>query len=185
MGTNVGVGLSVEKNAYEAGKGAIENAVSDFAVTENCLVFVFATDEYDHTEVLRGIKSGINTRNIVGFTVAGIFDNQLMKKNGVVAGVIQSTEMDFVIGKAGGLAKDQYAVADDGATDDAYYHYQQALELETRLDRAWFALAEAAYELTRCQIAGTAFEHQDDVSARITFVNLIFYRSHGILLVVG
>jgi tetratricopeptide (TPR) repeat protein len=48
-------------------------------------------------------------------------------------------------------------LSDDGATDDAYYHYQQALELEPRLDRAWFGLADAAYEMERFQVAGDAF----------------------------
>ena len=109
MGTFIGVGISVRQNSYEAGKCALENAVNDLDEKENCLVFVFATDEYDHSDVLRGIKSGISTRNIVGFTVAGIFNNQAMEKSGVIVGVIKSTEMEFVVGKAGGLGKDQFA----------------------------------------------------------------------------
>jgi tetratricopeptide (TPR) repeat protein len=48
-------------------------------------------------------------------------------------------------------------LADDGATDDAYDHYQQALVLEPNLDRAWFGLADTAYELERFEVAGDAF----------------------------
>jgi tetratricopeptide (TPR) repeat protein len=48
-------------------------------------------------------------------------------------------------------------LADDGATDEAYDHYQRALEMEPRLDRAWFGLADAAYDLERFEAAGDAF----------------------------
>lgn len=53
------------------------------------------------------------------------------------------------------LAQD---LADAGRTAEARDHYRRAAELEPRLDRAWFGLADAAYDLQEYAVAADAFE---------------------------
>lgn len=53
------------------------------------------------------------------------------------------------------LAQD---LSDAGRTDEARDNYRRAVELEPRLDRGWFGLADAAYALTDYDQAADAFE---------------------------
>lgn len=53
------------------------------------------------------------------------------------------------------LAQD---LSDADRTAEARDHYRRAAELEPRLDRAWFGLADAAYDLQDYAVAADAFE---------------------------
>ncbi len=53
------------------------------------------------------------------------------------------------------LAQD---LSDAGRTAEARDHYRRAAELEPRLDRAWFGLADSAYDLQEYAVAADAFE---------------------------
>jgi len=55
-------------------------------------------------------------------------------------------------------------LADAGNTAAARDNYRRAVELEPRLDRGWFGLADAAYDLTEYETAGEAFVRGYDVS---------------------
>lgn len=59
------------------------------------------------------------------------------------------------------LAQD---LSDAGRTDEARDNYRRAVELEPRLDRGWFGLADAAYDLTEYAQAAEAFERGYAVS---------------------
>lgn len=107
-----GVGLSVSTDSFQAGRNALKEALNGLEEIGNCLVIVFATDTYDHGQVLLGVKDKFPSDNIIGFTVAGIFNSKVMEKEGVVVGIIQSDEMNFLLSSEEDLSKDQYAAGD-------------------------------------------------------------------------
>ncbi|SDZ77052.1 Uncharacterized conserved protein, contains FIST_N domain [Desulfuromusa kysingii] len=110
MATFCGVGLSDLSDSFLAGKTALTEAIKSLKETDNYLIIVFATDNYDHQLVLKGVKSSTATDHIIGFTVAGVFNSQEMKVKGVIVGVIQSDEMDFCLDAEENLSYDQRAV---------------------------------------------------------------------------
>ena len=55
-------------------------------------------------------------------------------------------------------------LADAGRTAEARDHYRRAAELEPRLDRAWFGLADTAYDLEDYAVAADAFAHGYETS---------------------
>jgi tetratricopeptide (TPR) repeat protein len=59
------------------------------------------------------------------------------------------------------LAQD---LGDAGNTAEARDNYRRAVELEPRLERGWFGLADAAYDLTEYELAAEAFERGYDVA---------------------
>jgi len=97
MGTKIGVGLSVLKNPYEAGRDASKEAVKRLDKNDNLLVLVFTTDDYENESVIKGIKDVIDSPNIAGFVSAGVFIGRNVEKSGVAVGVIQSDEMEYVV----------------------------------------------------------------------------------------
>lgn len=109
MATFLGVGLSDRCDSFLAGKTALQEAIKTLQDTDTCLIIVFATDTYDHELVLKGVKSATASDNIIGFTVAGVFNSHEMKVNGVIVGIIQSSEMDFYLEAEENLSLNQQA----------------------------------------------------------------------------
>lgn len=111
MATAIGVGISTLHDPYEAGSAAMRDAINNigtiFEKTANELVIVFITEDYDPEIVLKGIREEINIKNIIGFTIAGVFTEDVIETKGIVAGIIKSDEMDFHLDMEEGLSKDQ------------------------------------------------------------------------------
>lgn len=72
-------------------------------------------------------------------------------------------------------------LADLGRMTEAGDHYRRAVELEPRLDRAWFGLADAAYELKEYALAGEAFAQGYEVSPERP-TEVLYYAAAAYLL---
>lgn len=111
MGTTIGVGMSTLHDSHEAGcaalRAAIKNTGLSFGKKSNELVIVFITEDYDPEIVLEGIREGIKIKNIIGFTIAGVFTEDVIETKGIVVAIIKSDEMDFYLEIEEGLSKDQ------------------------------------------------------------------------------
>lgn len=109
MATKIGVGLSLLDNSSQAGEEALKAALKEFETRDDCLILVFATSNYDHVLLLQAIGEQIDTHNLVGFSVAGVFTAEQMAKKGVAVFVLQGTGLDFYCAVEIGLSQGQEA----------------------------------------------------------------------------
>ncbi|MBN2762878.1 MAG: FIST C-terminal domain-containing protein [Bacteroidales bacterium] len=72
MGTKVGVGESKKTDAFEAGREAAIEALRNAGIDACDFVLVFATSDYDHEKMLKGIRSATGEAPLSGCSAAGV-----------------------------------------------------------------------------------------------------------------
>lgn len=113
MATQFGVGLSQLEDSYQAGAQAAESALTQFETIDNCLALVFASVHYDHNQLLQAVSQRIPTPNLIGLTVAGVFDAYRLQQHGVIIAVLQGDGMQFLCASQAHLSDDLNAAGEN------------------------------------------------------------------------
>lgn len=112
MGTKSGSGFSKNPDSVQAASEAIQQALSKIEGTAD-LIFVFASTAYDYKKVLQEIHSKAGTKNIVGCSTAGEFNESSAGTNSLSVMAIKSDTIKFDLVKATNVKGNFAQVAED------------------------------------------------------------------------
>ncbi len=93
-----GVGLSKDKDSYQAGYEACRTAMDKVGADKPDLVIAFASVSFDQQELLRGIREASGGVPLVGCTDAGEITNEGPSTKSVGVMVIKTDQIKFTIG---------------------------------------------------------------------------------------
>ncbi len=103
-----GVGFSTDTLSFQAGKTAAAMAVSSSG--NPVLSVVFTTDQYDHQQLLAGVKDVVGDSRIVGFCTGGVITDAGVLKQGVGICAISGDTLKAVTSLQAGLSDDPSGV---------------------------------------------------------------------------
>ena len=106
MAIKVGVGKSKELDSFAAGALAAHKAVDQLGSSDAGIGFCFASSRFDHTQLIRGIKSVLPNVPLVGCTTAGEITSDGPDKKSVTVLLIQSDSLHTAIGLGKNISKD-------------------------------------------------------------------------------
>lgn len=98
MAIYAGVGLSKEKDAYQAGYGACKTAIEKSGNKKPDLTIVFASVSFEQSEMLKGVREASNNAPLVGCTDAGEIVNEGPNQHSVGVMAIAADQIDFYTG---------------------------------------------------------------------------------------
>lgn len=104
----VGVGRSVARDSFEAGREAAEEAKIEHGGSPGALI-VFASPRFDHRQLLAGIASVVGDVPMVGGTTAGEISTAGFSTQSVVLMALSSETLDFVTGIGRNMSEDEAA----------------------------------------------------------------------------
>lgn len=98
MSIIAGVGVSKNKNSYQAGYEAAKKALGKCGDTRANLVVVFASPSFDQNELIKGVNEGTGGIPLVGCSTAGEITNDGAMTGSVAVMVIASDTIIFHTG---------------------------------------------------------------------------------------
>jgi len=98
MAIYAGVGLSKQKDAYQAGYEACKTAIEKSGQEKTDFTVVVASVSFEQAEVLKGVREASNSASLVGCTDAGEITNEGPSKNSVGVMAISSDQLKFYTG---------------------------------------------------------------------------------------
>lgn len=105
-----GVGESKNRDSYEAGKEAVENALSGANISTCDQILLYVNVGYKIENVIKGIRSVVGDVDIVGCTSEGIITNQGYNEEiyGLGVMVFKSNDVEFRSGIVNKIENDCY-----------------------------------------------------------------------------
>ena len=98
MAINAGVGLSKEKDSFEAGYEACKKALKNMGSEKPDLTVVVASVSFDQEQVLKGVRDANDKTPVIGCSDAGEITNDGPNKNAVAVMTIASDQLTFYTG---------------------------------------------------------------------------------------
>ena len=98
MAINAGVGLSKEKDSFEAGYEACKKALKNMGSEKSDLTVVVASVSFDQEQVLKGVRDANDKTPVIGCSDAGEITNDGPNKNAVAVMTIASDQLTFYTG---------------------------------------------------------------------------------------
>ena len=98
MAIHAGVGLSDDKNAYQAGYQACKLAIEKMGAEKPDFLFVFSSVAFDQKEMLKGVREASNNAPRIGCTDAGEITQEGPTQKSVAVMAIQSDTITFTPG---------------------------------------------------------------------------------------
>ncbi|TSC75657.1 MAG: hypothetical protein G01um101433_846 [Parcubacteria group bacterium Gr01-1014_33] len=99
----VGVGVSKNRDSYQAGYEATKRALEKSGASAADLVIAFSSVIYDQKELVKGIREASNNAPLVGCTSAGCITSEGPSQESVGVMVIQSDQIKFYTGLGKGV----------------------------------------------------------------------------------
>lgn len=93
MVIEIGIGLSIKDDSYEAGIEAATMALKDLGREKGDFVLIFSTDKYKPEEMMKGILKIIKNTANAGCCGAGIISEDKLSNQGVQVCIIKSDEL--------------------------------------------------------------------------------------------
>jgi hypothetical protein len=107
---SIGVGKSIGREAFQAGRDAVRQALDRSRKQEADLVLLFATAGYDQQKVVDGAKEAAKNALIAGCSVSGVITREGSDEGThvVSAMAIQSSSLQFETYQVSGFSKDSW-----------------------------------------------------------------------------
>src|SRR5262245_41479641 len=106
MAISVASGTSSDPDPFRAGQEAVRKAQEKGSVPKPNLTLVFSSVRYADEKLLKGIRSMTGETPLVGCTDAGGITQDGPNRRAVTVMLLQSDDMEFVIGLGKGLGDD-------------------------------------------------------------------------------
>lgn len=107
-----GSGTNQLNDAYQAGFAAATQACAPLQGHQPTLVLAFTTDQYDQSEVVRGIRAATNNAPLLGCCTGGIISSDGPSTTGVSVLALWSDAMDVTLAIESGIQADPTTVAE-------------------------------------------------------------------------
>ncbi|MFX1520413.1 MAG: FIST signal transduction protein [Promethearchaeota archaeon] len=93
MVIEIGIGISIKDDSYEAGIEAATKAINDLGWEEGDFALIFSTDKYEPEEMMKGILKIIKNIDNAGCCGGGIISENKLYNQGVQVSIIKSNEL--------------------------------------------------------------------------------------------
>ncbi len=107
MSISAGVGVSLNRNSFEAGKEASTKAIKNLGKKTADVLIVFASPIFKHQELLNGITSITKKTPLIGGTTAGEISTQEISDDSIVIMALQSDKIKFATALGKNISKDE------------------------------------------------------------------------------